>query len=224
MIKSFLITCLLFITITAFSQRTWDTIPNLPELYKKRVALFEKEPIVKGKILFLGNSITQGGDWKKLLKDSTVINRGIGGDITFGILKRLDDVTKRQPSKLFLLIGINDISKAIPDEVIIENMFSIISKIKVSSAETEIYVQSILPLNPTFENFPENYNKGEHVTIINLQLQKYADRMKYTFVDLHSKFVDKDNQLDAKYSTDGLHLNAAGYTHWVSILKTLKYL
>jgi lysophospholipase L1-like esterase len=223
MIKRFLISIILFVAIAASAQ-TWDTIPNLPELYKQRVTLFKKEPIVKGKILFLGNSITQGGDWKKLLKDTTVINRGIGGDITFGILKRLDDVTKRQPSKLFLLIGINDISKAIPDEVIIENMFSIISKIKGTSPKTEIYVQSILPLNPTFENFPENYNKGEHVITINAQLKRYADRLKYTFVDLHSKFVDKDNLLDTKYSYDGLHLNAAGYTHWVSILKTLKYL
>jgi len=51
------------------------------------------------------------GDFKKLLKDSTAINRGIGGDITFGILNRLEEVQRFKPSKLFICIGINDLSK-----------------------------------------------------------------------------------------------------------------
>jgi lysophospholipase L1-like esterase len=222
-IRDILFVLLCFISFAGYTQK-WDTIPILPELYKQRVELFKKEPVVEGKIIFLGNSITQGGNWKQLLKDSTVINRGIGGDITFGVLGRLDDVMKRKPSKLFLLIGINDISKNIPDEVIMENIFSIVNKIRGGSPKTEIYVQSILPLNPTFEKFPANYDKAPQVMTLNAQLKKFADRLKYTFVDLYPKFSDKDNLLDVKYSTDGLHLNAAGYHHWVAILKELKYL
>ena len=83
---------------------------------------FKSEPMVTGKIVFLGNSITEMGDWKKLTGDSTVINRGIGGDITFGILQRLDEVLNRKPSKIFLLIGINDIGKDIPPAVIADNI------------------------------------------------------------------------------------------------------
>src|SRR4030095_7767016 len=94
--------------IKATNQRLSHTVGFVPEYYPLRVATFEKEPVVPGPITFLGNSIKQIGDWKKLLNDSTVINRGIAGDITFGVLKRLDDVARRQPSKLFLLIGIND--------------------------------------------------------------------------------------------------------------------
>lgn len=221
--RRFLVTALCIISCIGFAQK-WDTIPNLPDLYKQRVELFKKEPVVEGKILFLGNSITQGGDWKKLLNDSTIINRGIGGDITFGILKRIDDITKRKPSKVFLLIGINDISKNISDEVILENIFSIVNKIRSGSQKTQIYVQSIFPLNPSFEKFPKNYDKQEHVITLNTQLQKFADRMKYTFVNLYPEFLDKENRLEAKYSSDGLHLNAAGYTRWVSVLKGLKYL
>jgi lysophospholipase L1-like esterase len=221
-VRSFVLASLCLISFFCYSQK-WDTIPNLPDLYKQRVELFKKEPVVEGKILFLGNSITQGGNWKTLLNDSTVINRGIGGDITFGILNRLDDVTKRKPSKVFLLIGINDISKNIPDEVIMENIFSIVNKIKGGLPKTEIYVQSILPLNPGFEKFPPNYDKQAHVITLNKELKKYADRLKYTFVDLYPEFLNKDNLLEAKYSTDGLHLNAAGYSHWVSVLRSLKY-
>jgi hypothetical protein len=81
---------LLFLNSELIAQnKTYDTLPNLPEHYLNRVALFKQEPIVVGKIIMLGNSITEGGDWKKLLKDSTIINRGIGGDVTFGVLNRI---------------------------------------------------------------------------------------------------------------------------------------
>ncbi len=220
--KQLLIACFALVSTLGFSQRTWDTIPNLPELYKQRTELFKKEPVVTGKIVFLGNSITQGGNWKKLLGDSTVINRGIGGDITFSMLLRLDDVIQRKPSKIFLLIGINDISKGIPEEVIMENIFTIVAKLRSSKAE--VFVQSVLPVNPSVKDFPKKYDKQEQVTVLNTQLKKYAERLRYTFVDLYPKFLDKENRLDVKYTNDGLHLNAAGYSKWVAILKELKYL
>ncbi|HVU56438.1 MAG TPA: hypothetical protein VHD83_15340 [Puia sp.] len=43
----------------------------------------------RGGTIFLGNSITEYGDWQRLLHDARVINRGIAGDNTFGILDRL---------------------------------------------------------------------------------------------------------------------------------------
>ena len=103
------------------TQHLYDTLPTMTELYATRMAKFEAEPVVPGRIIFFGNSITQGGDWAKLTGDSTVLNRGIGGDVTFGLLHRLHDITVRQPSKLFILIGINDISRDIPDAVIAAN-------------------------------------------------------------------------------------------------------
>jgi len=153
-----------------------------------------------------------------------VINRGVSGDITFGILHRLDEIVRHKPSRLFLLIGINDISKNIPDEIILENLLTILSKIHSATPATKIYVQSILPTNNSFKQFPKNYDKNDHIITINAQLKKYAERMHYTYVDLYSGFLDKESKLDARYSTDGLHLNAVGYAHWVEILKNLKCL
>jgi lysophospholipase L1-like esterase len=217
---------LALIPLGLFAQSAkWDTIPVLPEHYQARVALFKAEPVVKGKILFLGNSLTEGGNWKKLLKDSAVLNRGIGGDITFGVLLRLDDVIKRQPSKVFILIGINDLAKNIPDEVIQENIFSIVKKIKRGSPQTQIFLQSILPTNSSFKTFPVNYrNKDEHVITINEQLMKYGDRLGYTYVDLYSGFVNSHGVLEPTLSSDGLHLNPAGYLTWIKILQASKCL
>lgn len=221
-----LVPLILWILIPAslFAQRSWDTIPYGPEGFRAAVERFKKEPVVKDKMLFLGNSIVEGANWKKLLKDSTVINRGISGDITFGILNRIGEVVQRRPSRVFLLIGINDISKGIPDEVIMENIFSIVRKIKSGSPKTIVYVQSILPTNNAYPQFPGHKNKDEHVVTINSQLQKYGERLGYTYVELYSKFLDTDSRLDSKYTTDGLHLNAAGYLRWVAILKDLNCL
>jgi lysophospholipase L1-like esterase len=217
-----LLICSMFGQLELIAQkRSYDTLPNLPEHYVKRLAEFKKQPIVKGKVIMLGNSITEGGNWKKLLKDSTVINRGISGDVTFGVINRLDEIVKRQPSKVFLLIGINDLSRKTPDEVILENLFSIVSKIRSGSRNTEVFVQSILPTNETFKNFMPNFKgKASSILTINTQLQRYADKMKFTYVDLYSKFLDANGLMDAKYATDGLHLNELGYQHWVSILRS----
>lgn len=201
------------------NARTWDTLPRMIEHYQQKVAAFKKEKTTTGKVLFLGNSITEGGNFKKLLKDSTIVNRGIGGDITFGILRRLDEVTRFQPSKLYMLIGINDLSKGIPEDVILENMFLIVAQIKKASPKTQIYVQSILPVNPSFKNFPKGYDVMEGISVINGQLSKISKRFGYTYIDLHKHFLDKDGNMDATLSNDGLHLNAAGYQRWIKVLK-----
>ena len=91
------------ISIAAIGQHlTYDTIQYAKEYYQKRIVIFNSEPVIKGKIILLGNSITQFGDWKKLLNDSSVINRGIAGDNTHGVLTRLNDVIIRQQAKLFI--------------------------------------------------------------------------------------------------------------------------
>jgi lysophospholipase L1-like esterase len=211
---------------SAFAQKkTYDTLPNLPEHYVRRYQLFQKEPMATGRIVMVGNSITEGTDWKVLLKDTTITNRGISGDVTFGVLNRLKEITDRKPKKLFLLIGVNDLSRNTPDEVIIENIFKIVGKIHSQSPTTAVYVQSILPTNESFKNLHKNFaGKGEHITIINNQLRNYTEMLKYTYVDLYSNFLDSDGKMDVKYTYDGLHLSADGYDHWIEILKKRKYL
>ena len=223
----FIAACMLFsfpVMAQVTNQHLFDTIPFIPEHTPQRIALFEAEPIVTGRIIFLGNSITEGGNWKQLLNDSTVINRGIGGDITFGILKRLDDVIKRQPSKLFILIGINDIGRDIPDTVIVDNYRKIIGRVQNESPSTKIYVQSILPLNPTLPNFPQHYDKQEHVINVNKMLKNLTRETQTTFVNIYPLFLDANDRMNKNYTAEGLHLNQEGYKVWVKFLKEKKYL
>lgn len=206
------------------NQRLYDTVTSMPDLRASRIAKFEAEPVMTGRVIFLGNSITQGGDWAKLTGDSTVINRGIGADITFGLRARLADVTRRKPSKLFVLIGINDISKDIPDAVIAAQYRALIDSVKRQSPQTKIFVQSILPLNPTVKNFPQHYDKQERVVAVNRLLRQMARATGTIYIDLWPIFVDTHHRLDANLTGDGLHLNAQGYERWVRYLKQKRYL
>ena len=208
----------------ATNQHLFDTIGFIPEHYAPRVAKFQAEPVVTGRIIFLGNSITEGGNWQKLTGDTTAINRGIGGDITFGVLKRLDDIIIRQPSKLFILIGINDIGKDIPDTVIADNIRKIVTTVSQGSPSTKIYVQSILPLNPDTKNFPQHYDKEEHGLRVNAMLPAILAPLNCTFVNIFPLFLDTKRRMDAQYTIDGLHVNAKGYGIWVDYLKQKGYL
>lgn len=206
------------------NQRLYDTVTGLPDLFRSRVASFEAEPVVTGRVIFLGNSITQGGDWARLTGDSTAINRGIGGDILFGLLTRLADVTRREPSKLFVLVGINDICKDIPDAVIAAQYHALVDSVKRQSPRTRIFLQSILPLNPTVKNFPQHYDKQEHVVAVNRLIRQLARATGATYIDLWPIFADAHGRLDATLTGDGLHLNARGYERWVRYLKQRHYL
>jgi lysophospholipase L1-like esterase len=205
--------------------KTYDTLTNVPDHYTKRVALFKREPIVKGRVMMVGNSITEGGQWKKLLNDTTIINRGISGDVTFGLINRMHDIIDRRPSKLFLLIGINDISRNTPDDLIAKNIFFFIMNVRQGSPNTQIFLQSILPTNDHFKNlYPAFIGKRAHILKVNESLSKYEKVLGYTFIDLNSHFCDADGNMEAQYTQDGLHLNEKGYLLWVDVLKKGKYL
>jgi len=206
------------------NQRVYDTIPFIPEHTPQRLAQFAKEPVVTGRIIFLGNIITEMGKWKDVTGDTTVLNRGIGGDITYGVLKRLKDITDRQPSKLFILLGINDIGKDIPDAVIADNYLKIVNEVHSKCPQTKIYVESILPLNPTMKNFPQHYDKEEHVLSVNKLLQANAAIGQYIFVDIFHLFVDTDGRLKNELSYEGLHLRPEAYPIWIAYLKKQGYL
>jgi lysophospholipase L1-like esterase len=200
-----------------FAQATIDTTYKTT-YYEQKVTLFRLLPNTKGEIIFLGNSITDIGEWAEIWQNKKVHNRGISGDNTFGVLARLDEVTASKPAKIFIMIGINDIAKETPDSIIIVNYKKIISRIKIESPATKIIVQSILPTNNDFTEFKRHQNKMEHVLFVNASLENYCKEMGLVYVDLYTAFLDENKKLDKKYTNDGLHINGYGYMKWKEIL------
>ena len=208
--------CPLFATHAQSPQ--WDSTYR-PALYQFEAQLYESYPHSTNDIVFLGNSITDRVDWNELLGMSNVHNRGISGDITFGVLERLSEVTEGKPAKVFILIGINDISRNIPDSVIARNYRKIVKRIKRESPRTKIYFQTLLPVNNGFTQFKNHYNKDQHILWLNEEIKALGKQENINVIDLYPHFLDNEKKLDKKYTLDGLHLNAEGYKVWAALLK-----
>jgi lysophospholipase L1-like esterase len=200
----------------------WDSTYR-PAIYPLQVDLFRAAHHSKSDIVFLGNSITFWANWGELLHSKRIKDRGIPGDISFGVLDRLDEVIGGRPKKVFILIGINDIARNIPDSVVLRNYRRIIRAIKKGSPRTKIFFQSILPVNPSFGKSKAHYKK-DHIRNINAGLKKITEEENVGFIDLHAAFADADDNLPANLSFDGVHLVKAGYDKWVSILREGGYL
>jgi lysophospholipase L1-like esterase len=200
----------------------WDSTYR-PAKYKELATKFRAEEKSKKEFVFLGNSITAGTDWTQLLNLPNAKNRGISGDITFGVLERLDEVIARKPAKVFVLIGINDISRNIPDSLILRNYKRIISRIRSGSRRSQIYFYTLLPVNSSFGKFKNHYGKDEHILWLNDQIRKFSAK-KVTVIDLYPKFLDENNHLKANLTKDGLHLIPEGYQLWAEILRSGRYL
>jgi lysophospholipase L1-like esterase len=208
--------------LLTFSQKIeYDTIPYALDYHQQRLDIFKKESLTKGKIIFLGDSHIEFGDWRKYLKDSSIINRGIAGDNTFGVLARLQEVIDRRPTKVFICIGINDVSKNIPEQTTVKNIMSMVKRIKQATPNAQIFVHSILPTNDAVKKeYPDAYNKNDQARQVNDLIKINSLKNGFTYVDLYSKFQDASGKLNATYAyEDGLHLNANGYKLWIEILK-----
>lgn len=147
-------------------------------------------------------------------------NRGISGDTTNGVLDRLHVITAGKPSKVFLLIGINDLSGGLSVDSIAKNVETIVKRIKKESPTTRVYMQSVLPLNPVYNMFVDHMSRKADVPVLNELLKKVAKRNRLTYIDLYAAFINPNtNEMNADYTNDGLHLLGKGYQKWAEIIK-----
>lgn len=192
--------------------------------FLQRMEFFKAMPHHKHEIVFLGNSITEHGEWQELIPGKYVLNRGIGGDNSFGVLSRVDEIAAAHPDKIFLLIGINDLFRKLPYDVTLFNYKRIISHIKRLSPKTKIFVQSVLPINESMTKEP--YTKGRNAMVpeLNRRIKALAEAEGLTYIDLHPLFKGDDGNLIKELSIDGVHLKASAYITWVDYLKSKQYL
>lgn len=210
--KNLLIIFLLAFVSVGYSQQYSDH-------YYKRKDVFENTLDTENEIIFLGNSITEGGDWNALFPDINAVNRGISGDVTDGILFRLDEVTSSKPDKVFLLIGTNDLARGRNMDYVVENTEKIIEQIKRQSPDTKIYLQSILPVNPNVgDKFSGHKNNHQKIIDTNKRLKELAKTHYITYINLHRPMGNGKMFLKPKYTYDGLHLSKEGYQKWKKIL------
>lgn len=218
----------LIVILSSLSAQAQIKLPVLNDslfstYYQQRLSHFKLLPVNQNDIVFIGNSITDGAEWSELFNDITIKNRGISGDISAGILHRLDDIVKQKPGKIFLLIGVNDLARGISADSILKNIFLTADWIKKESPSTQLFIQSILPVSDMFKKFNGHTNKTDSILKVNNRLKKESENYRYTFIDLYPFFCNKQGRMDKKYSNDGLHLLGEGYLLWKHLVLPYVY-
>lgn len=204
-----------------FTPPRYDTVRWATEHYTRRVTGFRGEPAKKGGVIMLGNSLTEYGHWKTLLGDSVVQNQGIAADNTFGMLDRLDEVTRRQPKEVFIEAGINDIGQGVPRGRIVANILKLIGVLRLACPGVSIYITSVLPTNGNAaKEYPEIAGKNTVVAELDKALRRAVEERNVKYIDLATAVQDSNGDLDKKFAAkDGLHLNQAGYDRWIELIK-----
>lgn len=166
--------------------------------------------VVDDNYLFLGDSITEIYDLDKYYKDLNVVNSGVSGNVTSDILSDMENrVYKYNPSKVFILIGTNDIEREVDSDKIVSNIEKIIAGIKENRPYAKIYLESIYPVDE--DKSGASKRKNSVIKDINKELKKYCLNNNVTYIDSFSILVNEEGVLKDNYSDDGLHLIDEGY-------------
>jgi len=178
--------------------------------YQHRVSQFELFSLENtNKVVMLGDSITDRGVWNELTKRNDIINRGISGDTTIGVLGRIQSLNKGL-KVAFVMIGVNDLLKNRSVEFVFKNYTKIL--LELQRRNIKPIIQTTLHVGTLA---PEIYNTK--IYELNELLQDYAQKKNLKYIDLNKVLAPNKVLLD-KYSLDGLHLNGAGYREWVKII------
>lgn len=184
--------------------------------YARKVKTFRALPIEKKNIM-IGDSMVAYINLSQYGLD--LINMGIAGDTTIGVIERLDAVLRIKPEIVFVNVGSNDLVLTHHSlEEIVLNIKRIFEKLSTFS---KVYILSLTPVNESVEDVNLLYvggRKNEDIYAIN---QKLRMLFKDCYIDTSDILKDESLKLNKAYTTDGIHLNHQGYSIWIEIIKNL---
>ena len=161
-------------------------------------------------IAFLGDSITNHGEWEDWFPDRVTHNLGVSGDTTDDVIERLDEVVELRPDAVALLIGTNDLGTRKSVEHLVRNVEFLLVTLRKALPGARMLVQSVLPRGREF---------AAQVQDANRHLRQFAPAVNAQYLDLWPAFALDDGEIDPELSDDRLHLNAQGYEQWLSELR-----
>lgn len=194
------------------------------DYYDCRLAAHRKAGMPNGAIVWIGDSLTEQGWWDFLSKEKNMVNRGIGGDITRGMLARLPEILEASPRKIFLMAGVNDLSGDRPVEEVAANIRKMLEMVREQVPSCEVYLQSVITPNNDVLAYAYIKNKQSQMRELNTRLKGFCDEGLATWVDLTQIMHDEKGELREELTKDGIHLHPEAYVMWVEYLKKMKYL
>ena len=168
----------------------------------------ERAPIDDRSVVLLGDSITEFGDWQRLLPGRATVNQGHAGFTTAQLVPVAEEVADRRPRTVLILTGTNDIRDGHPPSWTIEHLEQILAAFEERSPATALVIQTVLPRS----------DAPAEVRAVNAALANLAARRDLALLDLHPVFDDGTGGLRDEETTDGIHLSGQGYERWATRL------
>jgi acyl-CoA thioesterase-1 len=177
------------------------------------------------RVVFMGDSITEF--WMDLAELQTesvaIVNRGIRGQNSSQMLLRFeDDAIALRPACIVLLCGTNDLRSYVGDagsvaesarHRIVRNVTAMADI--AQARRIALCLGALPPVNPAHAV----HRDSSTIVSINGWLADFAATRQLDFLDYHRALVNAAGHLDAAFSEDGLHPNAAGYVRMRSELQ-----
>jgi lysophospholipase L1-like esterase len=173
----------------------------------------EAQPRVPGRVVFLGDSITDIWNLQKFFPGKPYVNRGISGQTTPQMLVRMfPDVIDLKPDAVILLAGTNDIARNTGPETakMIEENYQAITEL-ARIHDIKVILCSLTPVSDYTAHPQTTRRPPAQILELNAWIKRYAARAHATFADYYSALVDSKGMLKDGYSNDGLHPNDRGF-------------
>ena len=173
----------------------------------------EREPRVAGRVVFLGDSITDIWNLKQFFPQKPYVNRGISGQTTAQMLARMfQDVIDLQPAAVVFLGGTNDIAGNTGPETarMVEQNIEAITEL-AQAHHIKPILCSLTPVSDYTSYRQTLLRPPAQIVQLNEWIKSYAAEANATFCDYYPALVDGNGMLRKGYSNDGLHPNDRGY-------------
>ena len=165
-------------------------------------------------IVFFGDSITRGSDFRKTFPEKKIVNLGYSGDTLSGMVERVSMIKAMNPEQVFILGGINGLTNQNVERCA-TTYARLLDKVIEALPKAQIYVQSILPLSPEKAKV---ICTNETIKLFNQRIQALAAERGLPFIDLHALYV-KDGVMNPELTVDGIHLRPHAYERWAEVLQ-----
>jgi lysophospholipase L1-like esterase len=166
-------------------------------------------------VVFFGNSITRGSCFEEYFPNVKICNLGYPGDNTDGMLLRTNQIKVVNPEKVFVMAGINGLHIQ-TEKVFTEKYATMVDSIKQAVPTAKIYLQSILPVNPSMKA-GKSFNK-EKIARCNELVRNIAEEKGCVYIDLY-KLYAVDGIMPEELTRDGVHLYPKAYDRWAEEIK-----
>lgn len=197
------------------AQRLADELQDFNQLgrYHDDDQRLEAQPRVEGRVVFMGDSITDGWKLSQYFPGKPYVNRGISGQTTPQMLVRMyPDVINLHPAAIIILAGTNDIARNTGPVTLdmVEDNFRALSDL-AEKHRIKVIIATLLPVSDYTQNKQTARRPPADILRLNDWLRSYAAEVHAQVADYYPALVDSQGALREGFSDDGLHPSARGY-------------